>query len=59
MLGMKAVAEAEAKAKAKAAKAEDKANIKEGTDSTGANLLAFSKQLRERAKATFAARLAT
>ena len=56
---VKAAAKAEAKAKAKAAKAEEKAKKKEVTETTDADLLAFSKQLRERAKARFAARLAT
>ena len=54
------MAKAEATAKAKAAKAEEKAKKKEAKRviaTTDADLMAFSKQLRERAKARFAARM--
>ncbi len=53
------MAKAEVKAKAKAAKAEEKAKTHEVTETTDADLLAFSKQLRDRANSRFAARLAT
>ncbi len=57
MLGIVEAVEAETKAKAKAARAEKKAKKKEVTETTDADLLAFPKQLHERANARFAARL--